>query len=47
MWSRIFDSGLCIPLPNPWVKGLALRLLRFDLDPSDARIGLTLQLEWG
>lgn len=47
MFKAIFDKGICIPIPNPWLKGLALRLLRFDADPSDFRIGVTVQLEWG
>lgn len=46
MLKRIFDDGLVIPLPNPWLPKLGLRLFRFDLDPSDRRVGLTLQVEW-
>ena len=46
MLKRIFDSGLVLPIPNPWIKGLAVRFFRWDLDPSDRRIGLTLQIEW-
>ena len=43
---KFLDNGLIIPIPNPWLPGLRIRLLRWDLDPSDKRIGLTLQVEW-
>ena len=50
MLQRIFDNfldnGLVLPIPNPWLKTLKLRLFRFDLDPRDSRIGLTIQVEW-
>jgi len=46
MLGIFFERGLRIPLPNPWVPGLALRLLRWDLDPTDSRVGVTLQIEW-
>ena len=46
MFKAIFDKGVCIPIPNPWLKGLALRLLRWDFNASDKRVGVTLQLEW-
>ena len=42
----MLDRGLLIPLPNPWVPGLRLRLFRWDLNPEDRRVGLTLQIEW-
>lgn len=46
-----FDNGLVIPLGtlplvSLWLPKLRLRLGRWDLDPSDRRVGLTLQLEW-
>lgn len=40
------DDGFVIPFPNPWVRGLRVRFLRWDLDPSDKRVGVTIQLEW-
>jgi len=45
------DKGFIIPVPNPWLKALRLRLARLDLNPApDAdgkhRIGLTFQFEW-
>ena len=46
MLQRFFDNGLVIPIPNPWLKTLRLRLLRWDLDPSDKRVGVTIQVEW-
>lgn len=46
MLKYFFDGGFVIPLPNFWVKGLALRLFRWDMDPSDRRIGVTIQIEF-
>ena len=44
--SYFLDDGLVIPLPVPWIPGLRLRLARWDLDVSDRRIGVTLQIEF-
>jgi len=44
--SWFIDSGLVIPIPIPFIPGLRLRLVRWDLNPNDKRIGVTLQLEW-
>lgn len=48
--ARFWDKGLVIPLPIPFLStylpGLKLRLCRFDANPDDGRIGLTVQVEW-
>lgn len=46
MVKSMFDKGLVVPIPNPLIPGLGLRLFRLDLDPEDRRVGITLQLEW-